>query len=88
MSGRSKFTDSILPPPSGQQRSADAMPVRYGCLLALTEEALLDNVQLLVIGPIPVATLIGSGKNFDLKAVAKGGHKVRFTIGSIPRSDG
>ncbi|MBB58551.1 MAG: hypothetical protein CMM42_15095, partial [Rhodospirillaceae bacterium] len=31
---------------------------------------------------------IGSGKNFDLRAVDKVGHKVGLTIGSNPRSDG
>ncbi|MBO9431615.1 hypothetical protein, partial [Sulfitobacter sp. R18_1] len=36
----------------------------------------------------PAAITIGSGKNFDLRAVDKVGHKVGLIIGSNPRSDG
>ena len=64
------------------------MPPGRGCRLAMTDEALLDNAQFVIIGPISAAITIGSGKNFDLRAVDKVGHKVGLTIGANPRSDG
>jgi len=50
----------------------------------MAEKAFLHYAQLIIIGPIPAAITIGSGKNFDLRAVDKAG----LTIGSNPRSDG
>lgn len=37
---------------------------------------------------MPAAITIGSGKNFDLRAVIEVGHKAGLTIGSIPGSGG
>lgn len=64
------------------------MPPRRGCRLAVANEALLHNAQFVIIRPIPTTFTVSRGKNFDLRAVEKVGHKVGLTIGSIPRSDG
>ena len=64
------------------------MPPRCGCRLTAADKALLHNAQFVIIRPIPAAITIGSGQNFDLRAVDKVGHKGRLTIGAIPRSDG
>ena len=64
------------------------MPPGRGCRLAVADEALLDNAQFVIIGPKPAAITIGRGKNFNMRAVDKVGHKVGLTIGLIPRSDG
>ena len=54
----------------------------------MPNKALLYNVQLVIIRPIPAAFTIGSRQNFDLRAVDKVGHKVGLTIGKKQRSDG
>ncbi|WP_299794612.1 hypothetical protein, partial [uncultured Marivita sp.] len=64
------------------------MSPRCGCRLAVADEAFLHNAHFVIIRPIPAAFTISGGKNFDLRAVDKVGHKVGLTIGSIPKSDG
>jgi len=83
---RPGLTVAILPPPGGQQRSANAMPPRCGGRPAVADKALLHNAQFIIIRPIPPAIPIGSGPNVDLRAVDKAGHTVGLTIGSNPRS--
>lgn len=64
------------------------MPPRCGCRLAVADKAFLHNAQFIIIWPMPAAITVSGGKNFDLRAVDKVGHKVGLTIGSIPKSDG
>jgi hypothetical protein len=64
------------------------MPPRRGCRLAVANEAFLHNAQFIMIGPTPAAITIGGGKNFNLRAGDKVGHKVGLTIGLSLRSDG
>jgi hypothetical protein len=64
------------------------MPPRSGCRLTVPNKALLHNPQFVIIRPIPAAFTISGGKNFDLRAVDKIGHKVGLTIGANPSSDG
>jgi hypothetical protein len=56
------------------------MPPRRGRRLAVADEALLHDAQFVIIGPIPAALTVGSGQNFDLRAVDKVGHEVGLTI--------
>ena len=83
---RPGHTVAILPPPGGQQRSANAMPPRCGGRPTVADKALFHTAQFIIIRPIPPAITIGSRQNVDLRAVDKAGHKVGLTIGSNPRS--
>lgn len=62
--------------------TACVMLLAKGSCRSLTGE--LDPVK---DGKPPAAIAIGSGKNFDLRAVDNVGHKVGLSIGSQPRSD-
>ncbi len=64
------------------------MPPRRGAHLAMADKTLLDNPELFLIRPMPTADTISSGKNFDLRAIRKVGHKGGLIIGSQPKSDG
>ena len=57
------------------------MTPRRGRSLPVAEKALLHDAQFIIIGPRPAAITIGSGQNFDLRAVDESGHKVGLTIG-------
>jgi len=47
------------------------MQPRRGCHLPVAEEALFHDAQFIIIGPRPAAIAIGSGQNFNLRAVDK-----------------
>jgi hypothetical protein len=58
------------------------MPPRRGRRLAVADEALRHDAAFVVIRPLPAAIAIGSGQNFDLRAVDEAGHRVGLTIGA------
>ena len=64
------------------------MTTRGTSTLPMADKAFLDNPALVLIRPVPTTHAIGGGKNLDLRAAAKVGHKVGLVTGLEPRSDG
>lgn len=56
--------------------------------LPMTDEAFLDDPELVLIRPIPTADAVGGGENFDVRVGDKVGHKVGLIIRSYLQSDG
>ena len=56
--------------------------------LPMTDEAFLDDPELVLIRPIPTAEAVGGGENFDVRVGDKVGHKVGLIIRSYLQSDG